>query len=270
MEQGRATPQPAALDFVRRMHALGGGASLRRQAVAHALRALPPEEAARLVGDVLALARAGDEAADCVLGALMAALEDARLARGVTEALALLSPEAVGREVAALLASGPAWRTLDEDAAARSDARNFTETLGHLKTKARTARDPDALARMALVSNPSVVRNLLLNPRLTEPMVVRLAARRPARGEPLVEVFRSRWGHRHAVRRALVFNPYLPPEVGVKLVPLLLRTDWEEIAQDGALHPSVRAEARGLLAAPVEELPRPTETSALELDPPED
>lgn len=238
--------------------------------MARTLRALAPEEAARLVGDVLALARAGDEAAGCVLGAVMAALEDAQLARGVTEALARLSPDALGAEVAALLASGPAWRTLDEDAAARSDARNFTETLGHLKTKARTARDPDALARMAMASNPSVVRNLLLNPRLTEPLVVGLAARRPARGEPLVEVFRSRWGQRRAVRRALVFNPYLPPEVGVKLVPLLLRTDWEEIAKDGALHPSVRAEARGLLAAGVEELPPQAAPPTLELDVSED
>jgi hypothetical protein len=165
-----------------------------------------------------------------------------------------------------LLASGPPWRTLGEDAAARADARNFPETLGLLKTKARTAKDPDALSRLALASEPSVVRNLLLNPHLTEPLVVRLAARRPARGAPLVEVWRSKWGTRHSVRRALVFNPYLPPEVAVKLLPLLLRTDWKEVAADGGLHPALRGEARTLLAAETEAslaiLP-----SVVELDP---
>ncbi|MGO9829478.1 MAG: hypothetical protein ACLPJH_05015 [Myxococcaceae bacterium] len=232
------------------MHGVSGGVELRKHAVARALRALPAEEAARLWAEVLELERAGHEAASCVLGAMMAALEDERLGRALTEQLAQLPPGVLPQEIVGLLASGPAWRTLDEDAAARADARNFPETLGMLKTKARTATDPDALARFALASNPSVVRNLLVNPRLTEPAVVRLAARRPARGEPLVEVWRSKWGARHSVRRALVFNPYLPPEVGVKLVPLLLRTDWEEVAADSGLHPSVRVEAKALLAAP--------------------
>jgi hypothetical protein len=247
---GRTPPESLdGLSFVRRLHGVSGGAGLRKHAVARALRARPAEEVARLLAEVLDLDRSGNEAASCVLGTMMAVLEDERLGRELTRGLAQLPPGALQQEVVGLLAAGPAWRNFDEDAAARADARNFPETLGMLKTKARTARDPDALARIALASNPSVVRNLLVNPRLTEASVVRLAARRPARSEPLVEVWRSRWGTRHSVRRALVFNPYLPPEVGVKVVPLLLRTDWEEIAGDGALHPSVRAEAKLLLAA---------------------
>jgi len=234
--------------FVQRMHAVAGGTGLRRHAVARALRALDPAEAARVLGELLALARSGDEAALCVLGAVLAALEDPRLAREVTDRLSRLPEEALGDEVAALLASGPAWRTLDDAAGEQADARTFTETLGFLKTRARTARDPDALSRLAQASSPAVVRNLLLNPRLTEERVVRIAARRPAGAGPLVEVFRSKWGQRHAVRRALVLNPYLPPEVGVKVLPLLFKADWEEVARDGGLHPSVRAEAKSLLA----------------------
>jgi hypothetical protein len=264
--------QPAKLrdgrSFVKRMHAVAGGPEVRRRAVVRALGELTPEEAARLLGDVLWLERSGDEAAACVLGATMAALEDTTLGRELQAALGHLPPAALPEEVEGLLASGPAFRTFDENAAARADARNFPETLGLLKTKARTARDPDALARIALASEPSVVRNLLLNPRLTEPDVVRLAARRPARGEPLAEVWRSRWGARHAVRRALALNPYLPPELGVKLVPLLLRTDWEEIGRDGGLHPSVRAEALSLLAAPAHPgRSSATGTRVVELDP---
>lgn len=259
---------PDGRALVQRVHAVGGGQPVRKHAVARALRELGPEDAVRVLGDVLRLERAGDDAATCVLGAMMAALEDPLLGRELHTALSRLPPEAVPEEVAGLLASGPAWRTLDEDAAARSDARNFPETLGFLKTKARTARDPDALARLALASHPSVVHNLLLNPRLTEPDVVRLAARRPARGEPLVEVWRSRWGARHAVCRALALNPYLPPEVGVKILPLLLRTDWEEIETDRSLHPAVRAEAQCLLAAQGE-APEPPAPTVVELDSPE-
>jgi len=247
---GRTPPE--SLDgsrFVRRLHGISGGVQLKKHAVARVLRELPAEEVARLVAEVLDLDRSGNEAARCVLGTMMAVLEDEFLGRELTRALGQLPAGALREEVVGLLASGPAWRNFDEEAAARADARNFPETLGLLKTKARTARDPDSLARIALASNAAVVRNLLVNPRLTEASVVRLAARRPARSEPLVEVWRSKWGARRAVRRALVFNPYLPPEVGVKVVPLLLRTDWEEIAGDGALHPSVRGEAKLLLAA---------------------
>jgi len=246
--KGTASAREQALHFVRRMHAVAGGAGLRRHAVARALRELAPPDAARMLSELLVLSRSGDDAALCVLGAVLSALEDPHLAREVTDALSLLPPEVLGEEVAALLASGPAWRTLQDEVGEAADARTFTETLGFLKTLARTARDPDALSRLAQASSPAVVRNLLLNPRLTEDRVVRLAARRPAGTGPLVEVWRSRWGQRHAVRRALVLNPYLPPEVGVKVLPLLFRADWEEVAKDGGLHPSLRAEARSLLA----------------------
>jgi len=78
---------------------------------------------------------------------------------------------------------------------------------------------------------------------------VRMAARRPARPEPLVEIWKcSRWSSRHAVRRALVFNPYLPPEVGVKIVPLLNAHDLAELAGDFSVHASLREQASRLLA----------------------
>jgi hypothetical protein len=248
------------------MHALSGGPDVRTRAVVRALLALGPLEAAQLLSQVLTLESTGDEDAACVLASMMAALQTPSLAQCLKGAWAALPAEALPEEVTGLLAFGPAVRTLDEDAAARADARHFPETLGLLKTKARTARDADTLSRLALASDASVVKNLLLNPTLTEPSVVRLAARRPARGEPLLEVWRSRWGTRHAVRRALVFNPYLPPEAGVKLVPLLLRTDWAEVCKDNGLHPSVRAEARMLLSARTGDTPSVRVKQVLVLD----
>lgn len=89
---------------------------------------------------------------------------------------------------------------------------------------------------------------MLQNPRLTEEVVVRIAARRPARPEPLTQIWRSpRWSVRPMVRRALVFNPYLPPEIAAKIVPLLTNIDLQEIASDGGVHPSLREQARILL-----------------------
>ena len=91
---------------------------------------------------------------------------------------------------------------------------------------------------------------MLINPRLTEALVVRIAARRPARPEPLVEIWKSsRWSVRHAVRRALVFNPYLPVEVGAKIVPLLSTQDLIELSGDAGVHESLRAQAKKLLEA---------------------
>ena len=128
----------------------------------------------------------------------------------------------------------------------RAGAEHLTD-----KQQARLTRDPDVLSRLATVSNPAVLRNVLLNPRLTEPLVVRIAARRPARPEPLVEIWKTpRWSVRHAVRRALVFNPYLPPEVGAKIVPLLNASDLRELVADTGLLPALRQQAARLLLAP--------------------
>jgi hypothetical protein len=153
-------------------------------------------------------------------------------------------------EVELLFTQGEAVREYHAEAAARADARLFSLPLGVLKSRARLTHNPDELARLAVASNPAVVREVLRNPRLTEDLVVRIAARRPARPEPLVEIWRSsRWSLRPAVRRALVFNPYLPPEVGAKLVPLLARADVELLKDSADLHPSLRALAVALWAA---------------------
>jgi hypothetical protein len=170
-----------------------------------------------------------------------AALPDAASLRRMAETQAL-------EGVAALFAEGPAKKEMTQDAAARADARAFTESLGHLKTKARSTRDPDQLARLVMASNPAVVRNALINPRLTEELVVRIAARQPARPEALLEIWRSsRWSARPAVRRALVFNPYLPPEVGAKIVPLLTTPELEDLAGFESAHRALRDQARLLL-----------------------
>lgn len=234
---------------VRRLHALSGSAEIVRKAAARELARRDPLDANELLHHVIFLARDAWEPATCVLSAFVSALGRESASIPYADSLRRMAEVQSLESVADLFETAPARKEFDEGAAAKADSRVLTQSLGHLKQQARLTRDPDVLARLVTVSNPSVVRNALLNPRLTEALVVRMAARRPARPEPLVEIWKSpRWSSRHGVRRALVFNPYLPPEVGVKIVPLLNGADLTELAGDTSVHPSLREQAARLLA----------------------
>ncbi|QDE92392.1 hypothetical protein BHS06_27345 [Myxococcus xanthus] len=241
--------QEDARTVARFIHALSGGAEVRRKAAARELAWRDPLDSNELVGHLIALSRAGWGPASCALSDFMAALEQEAEHIPHVASLRRLAHVQSLDTVADLFAQGPAKLEMDPDAAARADANAFSQSLGHLKQQARLTRDPDTLSRLATVSNPTVLRNVLINPRLTEELVVRIAARRPARPEPLIEIWKSpRWSVRHAIRRALVFNPYLPPETGAKIVPLLNTADLRELVSNAALHPALRAQASRLLA----------------------
>lgn len=237
-----------ALALAKKLHAFAYSMEIMRKAAARELAARHPVDATELIQHLLELSAQGHEPARCALQAITAALA---LEAGSLPAAAELRRMAETQSleaVAALFADGPAKKEMALDAAARADARSFTESLGHLKTKARSTRDPDQLSRMAMATNPAVVRNALINPRLTEELVVRIAARQPARPEPLLEIWKSqRWSSRPAVRRALVFNPYLPPEIGAKIVPLLTTPELTDLYRFESAHPALREQARLLL-----------------------
>ena len=237
---------------VRRLHALSGGPDLVRKAAARLLARLPPTDAAELLHEVIQLARTGDEEATCVLPAFTRALDLEAAAIPYAPELKRIAVLMEQEDVEGLFQGGDPAREYDEDAAKRADARLFSQSLGYLKEKARRTRNPDELARLAVASDPSVVRNVLVNPRLTEELVIRIAARRPARPEPLEEIWRSaRWSVRPGVRRALVFNPYLPPRVGSKIVPLLPRADLLEVVANRGLADTLREQAALLAGVPV-------------------
>lgn len=241
--------QDDARTIARFIHALSGGGEVRRKAAARELAWRDPLDSNELVGHLIALSRAGWGPASCALSDFMAALAQEAEHIPHVESLRRLAHVQSLDTVADLFAQGPAKLEMDADAAARADANAFSQSLGHLKQQARLTRDPDTLSRLATVSNPTVLRNVLINPRLTEELVVRIAARRPARPEPLIEIWKSpRWSVRHSIRRALVFNPYLPPETGAKIVPLLNTADLRELVSNAALHPALRAQASRLLA----------------------
>jgi hypothetical protein len=236
--------------IVARLDVLGGGHEVLRRAAARLLGSMDPPRATELLSGVMRLSVERWEPAMRVLPAFMRALEEdgdliPHLA-SLRQVAALHEQE----EVTFVFTEGEAVMEYHADAAARADAKLFTLPLGVLKSRARLTRNPDELSRLAVASNPDVIREVLKNPRLTEDLVVRIAARRPARPEPLVEIWRSpRWNNRPAIRKALVFNPYLPPETGVKIVPLLGLIDLKALAVDTKVHLSIRDLAAKLSAS---------------------
>lgn len=233
-----------------RLDALGGGHEVLWRAAARLLAELEPPRATELLSGVMRLSVERWEPAMRVMPAFMRALDDELAAIPNREELRQVAALYEQDDVAAVFAEGEAVMRYEADAAARADAKLFTLPLGVLKSRARLTRNPDELSRLAVASNAAVIREVLKNPRLTEDLVVRIAARRPARPEPLEEIWRStRWNTQPAVRRALVFNPYLPPDVGVKIVPLLSRADLKALAGDGKVHLAVRELAGRLMAS---------------------
>jgi hypothetical protein len=121
-------------------------------------------------------------------------------------------------------------------------------TLGERKSMARKM-DLDLLERLAKDADPSVIRIMLANPRLTEPLVLRMVALRPHREGVLCEFGRqAKWLNKAQVRRALVLNPYTPVRLGMMVSPLLGDVFLREASQARNLHPGLRRLVRGLLS----------------------
>jgi DNA-directed RNA polymerase subunit F len=242
---GGAAPD-AARALARLPAALDEG-PIRARAAARALSGADPARAAEVIA---ALAQSDAVPARAALAAVGQALVDPA-ARVPYAFRAELYAEAAARglaDVTALLVAPPPRRPYREPRD-KADARLAHLTLGHKKALARARRDPDLLARLAAEGEPTVVRELLRNPQLTEELVVRLAARRPCRPETLRCLFESRrWRTRPAVALAVARNPYAEPGIAVKLLPLVAAVDLADVARDGTVHALVRA-AAGRIAA---------------------
>jgi hypothetical protein len=234
----------AALALARRLAALEEGA-IRVRAAARLLARVDPARAAAVVA---ALLRAATPEARLAAAAVGQALGDPGddLAYAWLAELYAVASERGASEVTALLVAPPPRRAFAEPFD-KPDPRLAHLTLGHKKALARAQRDPDLLARLAAEGDPSVVRELLRNPQLTEGFVVRIASRRPCRPGTLRCVHEARrWRTRPAVALALVRNPYSETELALKLLPSLAAAELREVSRDGTLHPLLRAVAARL------------------------
>lgn len=119
-------------------------------------------------------------------------------------------------------------------------------TLGHRKWMARTG-EREVLERLMRFPEPEVIRNLLVNPKVTERDVVALVAKRPAKPAVQREIFAARkWIARYAVKRALVLNPYTPTDISLRLLSFLQRQDLRLIETSPSMPKPLRVAASQL------------------------
>ena len=120
-------------------------------------------------------------------------------------------------------------------------------TLGEKKSLAKGKRTL-LWEKLLFDPDPTVIRNILQNPRMVELEVIRIASRRPIPGAVLRAIFDNhRWIKRYRVKRTLIFNPHTPVEVSRNLLGYMLQPDLKEVSQDLSLNLQVREEAAFLL-----------------------
>lgn len=206
-----------------------------------------PERVAATLAALIVLARQGhqrERVAVAAVGRALLSSTPEQLPMAQRSRLLLAAQELELTEVAALFISAPAAQSLDDEVKLRGDPHLAGMTLGHKKSLARLSNNPDLVARIAAEGDPEVIRQVLLNARLTEELVVRICARRPARAQTFFEVFAHRkWAPRDHVRRAMALNPYCPPEIALKLLPTFSLATLDEVAGDKALAEPVRQAA---------------------------
>ena len=233
------SPRARAGALVRATLSLGG-AALRASYVASILR----DDAVDLLAQTLdAVCEAAEQAEEASREALIA-IVDALNAQGMDVVVQRLREEAAGASLLALerlIRHPPQARVVEPPRAALpNDGRRRPLTLGERKSLARRT-DRDTMQRLLHDPHPDVIRRCLRNPRMTEDEVVRLAARRPGRGDVLAEIARSRWVHCPRVRIALVLNPASPVEMTARMVGLLLRSELAMVSRSPAAVAGVRA-----------------------------
>lgn len=129
----------------------------------------------------------------------------------------------------------------------RENQKMANAALGWRKAHAR-GTDRMKLDRLLFDRNPAVIALLLMNPRITEPDVVRITAMQPTNPDNLLAVFRHRkWIKRYHVKVALACNPYTPVDVALACLPHLMVPKLRFVASSSRLKPPVRELARALL-----------------------
>lgn len=216
---------------------------MRHHALLRYLAETPPEAAVVVLSRIQLLGRQGGPPFDVALLAMAGLLSHELLPYERIAELYRAAKEAGQDALGQLFFSGSSEAA--PEPRQRDDQRELT--LGHRKTLARL-QDRQVLDRLLHDPEVPVVRNLLLNPRLVERDVVKLAARRPTDPEVQREIFASsRWIRCYAVKRALVLNPYSPTELSIRLLGFLTLTDLKSLGQTPTLPLAVRAAAKELI-----------------------
>src|SRR5690606_21154557 len=120
-------------------------------------------------------------------------------------------------------------------------------TVGERRTLARRPTRGN-IERLLADPHPLGIRELLLNTKLTEDDVWRLAARRPAHVVALEALTRSTtWLRRPRVRFAMVQNPGTPLWIAGPLLVLCNRRELSEVVSNTTVPLALRSTAQELL-----------------------
>lgn len=134
----------------------------------------------------------------------------------------------------------------DEPRALPKQANERPLTLGERKNLARRA-GRKGLARLLRDPHPAVLEQLILNPLLTEPDLVRLVTTRPPSISGLCALVREgRWLLAPRVRMGLLQNPELPLWQSTPLLWLCTRPELMQIANASSLPQPLQASASAL------------------------
>ena len=109
------------------------------------------------------------------------------------------------------------------------------------------ARKPDfrLIQRIAKDQDHRVIRQLLDNPRMTERDVIRIGSTRPTSPKVLETIYNHpRWISRYAIKKTIVFNPYAPLSLSLRLLTYLNVQDLELLSTMPELDSDLVAEAR--------------------------
>ncbi|MBN2107520.1 MAG: hypothetical protein JW832_08830 [Deltaproteobacteria bacterium] len=218
--------------------------AMRSHILAEKLQALPAHQAAELLQRIIIGASRRKGPYCLALDALSVPFLTQRMGNPFMSDVYTAASEQGFEELISLLSRPEASRTADQEAGPQEDL-----PAGVRMSRAKTLNRSE-LARMFADTDPRVIRVLLQNPALTESDVLKLCSRRPARADVQREVFIcKKWFARYSVKKSLVFNPYTPTDIGLKIIHFLMVQDVLLVAKSLDLHPALREIARQILQA---------------------
>jgi len=218
--------------------------AMRAHVLGEYIQAGEAEQVVQVLAEIHRRGRAGGPPFDVAMLALASVLGDEELDY---ELRARLYSEAKAQDLEQLSRLFFTSRKSDDEIDFTKLGPPLELTLGHRKWQARDTRR-EVLEKLLRNPEAEVMPNLLLNPRITEQDVVALASRRPINPAVLWHVARSpRWITRYPVKRTLLFNPYTPTEVSLRLLSFMVRGDLKLAKTLSALPDVVREAAAAMV-----------------------
>lgn len=229
----------------------------RGYALAERLDLLGPELVIDAIKIIRERALQGD--ADClrlynaltVEGPLVETLGDEKL-----EEVAYIAHQRGEFEIVAMLRDIPSDREYDRPHQPFLDSGLREIPIGVRKS---LARKPDSrlMQRIAKDQDHRVIEQLLNNPRMTESEVIKIGATRPTSPKVLDAISKHpRWINRYRVKKTIVFNPYAPLSLALRLLAYLSVPDLEMLCSLSEVNQVVLTEAEKLLRKKTEGMPQ--------------